>query len=72
MEGQVLLDDEDVRTLDVTNLRRRVGMVFQRPNRSPSRSSTMSLMDYESTHGVQGPDARPVEHSLKRAALWGK
>src|ERR1017187_8334556 len=35
MEGQILLDNEDVRTADVTNLRRRVGMVFQRPNPFP-------------------------------------
>src|SRR6516162_8137939 len=35
MEGQVLLDSEDIRGVDVTNLRRRVGMVFQRPNPFP-------------------------------------
>ena len=35
MEGQILLDNEDVRTVDVTSLRRRVGMVFQRPNPFP-------------------------------------
>src|SRR5579862_9261784 len=35
MEGQVLLDGEDVLSVDVTSLRRRVGMVFQRPNPFP-------------------------------------
>ena len=35
MEGQILLDSEDIRAVDVTNLRRRVGMVFQRPNPFP-------------------------------------
>ena len=34
-EGQVLLDGQDVREFDVTKLRRRVGMVFQRPNPFP-------------------------------------
>jgi ABC-type multidrug transport system fused ATPase/permease subunit len=35
-EGQVLLDGEDMcSNVDVTNLRRRVGMVFQRPNPFP-------------------------------------
>ncbi len=34
-EGQVTLDGEDVGTVDVTSLRRRVGMVFQRPNPFP-------------------------------------
>src|ERR1700680_1161606 len=33
--GQVLLDGQNVLELDVTNLRRRVGMVFQRPNPFP-------------------------------------
>src|SRR6516164_7308670 len=35
MEGQILLDNEDARNVDVTDLRRRVGMVFQRPNPFP-------------------------------------
>ena len=35
LEGQVLLDNENVGELDVTSLRRRVGMVFQRPNPFP-------------------------------------
>src|SRR5271170_22914 len=34
-EGQVLLDGQDVLGMDVTSLRRRVGMVFQRPNPFP-------------------------------------
>src|SRR6185437_4410702 len=34
-EGSVTLDGENVADLDVTNLRRRVGMVFQRPNPFP-------------------------------------
>src|SRR5271156_3892021 len=34
-EGQVLLDGQNVLDLDVTKLRRRVGMVFQRPNPFP-------------------------------------
>ncbi len=33
--GDVLLDTQDIRTLDVVALRRRVGMVFQRPNPFP-------------------------------------
>src|SRR5579871_3928344 len=32
VEGTILLDNQDVRTVDLTSLRRRVGMVFQRPN----------------------------------------
>ena len=40
VEGQVLLDDEDVLKVDVTALRRRVGMVFQSRIRFPNRFST--------------------------------
>ncbi|MFM2126471.1 MAG: hypothetical protein RL328_2922, partial [Acidobacteriota bacterium] len=35
IEGRVLLDGADILNLDVTTLRRRVGMVFQRPNPFP-------------------------------------
>src|SRR5260370_25681339 len=35
VEGRVLLDGQDVMDLDVAGLRRRVGMVFQRPNPFP-------------------------------------
>ncbi len=38
--GQILLDGEDIDTLEVTELRRRVGMVFQQPNPFP-----MSVFD---------------------------
>ena len=41
-EGKVTLDGEDVRELDATNLRRRVGMVFQRPNPFPKTWPTAS------------------------------
>src|ERR1022692_3129874 len=71
MEGQILLDNEDVRTADVTDLRRRVGMVFQRPNPFPK-----SIYD-NIAYGlrINGMASRrdmhdKVEHSLKRAALW--
>jgi phosphate transport system ATP-binding protein len=71
MEGQVLLDNEDVRNLDVTSLRRRVGMVFQRPNPFPK-----SIFD-NIAYGlrINGMASRgdmhdKVEHSLRRAALW--
>ena len=70
-EGEVLLDGENVLDLDVTKLRRRVGMVFQRPNPFPK-----SIFDNTAygvrVNGLAGkrPLADIVEHSLKRAALW--
>jgi phosphate transport system ATP-binding protein len=71
VEGEIRLDQEDVMSLDVTSLRRRVGMVFQRPNPFPK-----SIFD-NIAYGlrVNGMSARSelrdkVEHSLRRAALW--
>ncbi len=70
-EGQVLLDGQDVRALDVTNLRRRVGMVFQRPNPFP-KSIFENVAYGVKVNGLAGrrPLAEIVEHSLRRAALW--
>ncbi len=34
-DGEVQLDGEDIFALDVVNLRRRVGMVFQKPEPNP-------------------------------------
>jgi phosphate transport system ATP-binding protein len=70
-DGQVLLDGQNVREVDVTELRRRVGMVFQRPN--PFPKSIFENVAYGVR--VNGLARRSelngvVERSLKRAALW--
>ena len=71
MEGQILLDSEDVRTADVTGLRRRVGMVFQRPNPFP-KSIYDNIAYGLRINGMasRGEMHDRVERSLKRAALW--
>ena len=70
--GNVLLDGEDVyRDLDINKLRKKVGMVFQKPNPFP-----MSIYDNIAfgprTHGVHGKAELDeiVERSLKQAAIW--
>ncbi len=70
--GQVLLDGEDIfGGMDVTLLRKRVGMVFQKPNPFP-----MSVYDNVAfgprTHGVKGRAKLDdiVEKSLRDAAIW--
>ncbi|HIX72028.1 MAG: phosphate ABC transporter ATP-binding protein [Clostridiales bacterium] len=70
--GKVTLDDTDIyRDLDVNLLRKRVGMVFQKPNPFP-----MSVYDNIAygprTHGIHSKaklDAI-VEDSLRKAAIW--
>ncbi len=71
LEGQVLLDNENVGGLDVTSLRRRVGMVFQRPNPFP-KSIYDNIAYGLRINGMasRGEMRDKVEHSLKRAALW--
>ncbi len=70
--GNVLLDGEDVYgKMDVSHLRKRVGMVFQKPNPFP-----MSIYDNVAygprTHGVRGKAKLDdiVERSLRDAAIW--
>ncbi len=71
--GSVLLDGEDIygAGVDVTILRKKVGMVFQKPNPFP-----MSIYDNIAygprVHGIKGKAELDeiVERSLKGAALW--
>ncbi|MGA2148282.1 MAG: phosphate ABC transporter ATP-binding protein PstB [Bryobacteraceae bacterium] len=71
-EGTVTLDGENVlETADVTSLRRRVGMVFQRPNPFP-KSIFDNIAFGIRINGLAGESslAEKVEHSLRVAALW--
>lgn len=70
--GKVALDGEDIfGKMDVYQLRRRVGMVFQKPNPFP-----MSIYDNIAfgprTHGVRSKAKLDeiVERSLRQAAIW--
>jgi phosphate transport system ATP-binding protein len=70
--GSVRLDGRDIQGGDVDPvlLRRRVGMVFQRPNPFP----TMSIVDNVSAglrlNGIRGDHDAAVEQCLRQAALW--
>ncbi|MBP7745538.1 MAG: phosphate ABC transporter ATP-binding protein [Phycisphaerae bacterium] len=70
--GRLLLEDEDIygAQIDVTLLRKRVGMVFQKPN--PFPKSVFDNVAYgPRIHGVRrGELAEVVERSLQKAALW--
>lgn len=72
IDGQVLLDGEDIYgDMDVNLLRKRVGMVFQKPNPFP-----MSIYDNVAfgprTHGIRSRVRLDelVEQSLRSAAIW--
>jgi len=73
MEGQVRLDGTDVYALgtDVVDLRRRVGMVFQRPNPFPQSIFDNVAFGPRVLGLHRGNDLRGiVEQSLRGAALW--
>ncbi len=73
VEGEITLDGENIYDpgYDVIDLRRRVGMVFQRPNPFPKSiyenvaygPTLVGMKDKEKLDSI-------VEDSLKRAALW--
>jgi phosphate transport system ATP-binding protein len=67
--GEILLDGQDISQMDVVGLRRRVGMVFQRPNPFP-KSIYENVAYGLRINGFQGRLDDLVEHSLRRAALW--
>ncbi len=70
--GEILLDDQDIYgNMDINLLRKRVGMVFQKPNPFP-----MSVYDNIAfgprTHGIHKKSILDgiVEQSLRQAAIW--
>jgi phosphate transport system ATP-binding protein len=68
-EGEVQLDNQSIRDLDLTDLRRRVGMVFQRPNPFP-KSIFDNIAYGPRINGFKGNLNEIVERSLRRAAIW--
>ena len=72
IEGEILLDGKNIfKEIDVNVLRKRVGMVFQKPNPFP-----MSIYDNIAygprTHGIHSKAKLDdiVEKSLRDAAIW--
>ena len=74
IDGDIRMDGEDINgKIDVNHLRKRVGMVFQKPNPFP-----MSIYDNVAygprTHGVKSKARLDelVERSLRDAAIWNE
>lgn len=72
IQGEILLDGQDIYgDIDINHLRKRVGMVFQKPNPFP-----MSIYDNIAfgprTHGIKSKADldQVVEKSLRNAAIW--
>src|SRR5919112_262258 len=72
-EGHVMLGEQDIyaKTADPVNVRRRVGMVFQKPNPF-SKSIYENVAWGARVNGYKGDMDELVERSLKHAALWNE
>lgn len=76
VEGDILLDGDDIysTSMDVVQLRARVGMVFQKPNPFP-KSIYDNVAYGPRIHGLASGKAeldQIVENSLTRAGLWAE
>ena len=71
MEGEIRFDGELISTpgTDAVSLRRRIGMVFQKPNPFP-KSIYNNIAWGARINGYRGDMDELVERSLRRAALW--
>jgi phosphate transport system ATP-binding protein len=71
--GRVILDGQDIYDahVDPVRVRRRVGMVFQKPNPFPTLSIRDNVLAGLSLNGVRLDDPNAVvERSLRQVALW--
>lgn len=71
VDGEILLDNENVLNMDVTSVRRRVGMVFQKSNPFP-KTIYENVAYGLRVNGVRNKAfiEEAVQNSLERAALW--
>ncbi len=73
VEGEILLDNQNIysRSIEVEELRKKVGMVFQKPNPFP-KSIYENIIYGPKRHGIKDKKRLDeiVEKSLRGAALW--
>jgi phosphate transport system ATP-binding protein len=75
LAGEVLLGDQDIYdpATRPAVVRRRIGMVFQKPNPFPAMSIYDNVASGLKLAGLKVPDTDGlVEHSLRRAGLWNE
>ena len=75
IEGNVIYEEKNIynKSINVVELRRKIGMVFQKPNPFP-KSIYENVAYGPRIHGIRSKDEldKIVERSLKRAALWNE
>ncbi len=73
VSGQLLMDGHDLLTMNAMQVRRQVGMVFQRPNPFPTMSIADNILAGYTLNGLR-PDKSQrntiIEQSLRSVGLW--
>ena len=76
VDGQVLVDGADIydKSIDPVVVKRRVGMVFQKPNPFPTMSISDNVAAGLKLNGIKDKNliAEVVEESLKGARIMGR
>jgi phosphate transport system ATP-binding protein len=72
IEGKILLDDNNIMEYDPVSLRKKVGMIFQKPNPFPTMSVSDNVTAGLRLNGFHNRKKLKeiVEKSLNQAALW--
>jgi phosphate transport system ATP-binding protein len=71
ISGRILLEDQDIRGIKVIQLRRRIGMLFQKPN--PFPLSIQKNLEFPLRHhGIKSAERikQRIEESLQQVGLW--
>jgi phosphate transport system ATP-binding protein len=71
-EGELCLYDESVSTLPLTDIRRRIGMVFQQPCVFPTSIEKNALFGLKAKRLSRAERAERVETSLRDVGLWSE
>lgn len=72
-KGDIYLNDEDIMSMSTIQLRRKIGMVFQRPNPFPTMSIYDNVIAGYKLNGIRLSKSDRddiVENSLRNVALW--
>lgn len=73
VSGNIFLGEDDLNSLNPINVRRRIGMVFQRPNPFPTMSIYENVIAGYTLNGIKKSKEEfnvLVEETLKKVALW--
>ncbi len=75
VEGHIILNSLDLFSIDAIQVRRKIGMVFQRPNPFPMMSIYENVLAGYHLNGIKlkkSQSDKIVEESLRKAALWNE